>query len=170
MESLIHIFLGGLLILSALGILIAKRPVYAALSFLGTLLLLAVHYLLLSAQFIAVMQILVYAGAILVLFIFVMMLFQDTYLHIHEISSRSSRTLVSATAAVFIVAIGAALWKLLPVSRQAAEGGIPESFGTAESIGRELYTGFFFPFEAILLLFLVGIVGAVYLARKENRS
>lgn len=160
--------LGGLLILSALGILIAKKPIYAALSFLATLLLLAGQYLMLSAEFIAVMQILVYAGAILVLFIFVMMLFQDTYLEILKVPSKSSRLWISFVSASFLVAIGFVVFKISDF--EATKKALPEGFGQAKALGHALYIDFFFPFEAVLLLFLVGIVGAVFIAKKEKQK
>ena len=74
-----ELLLGLLLILSGLGVILAKKPVYSALSFLLTLILLAIQFLELSANFIAVMQVIVYAGAILVMFMFVIVLFQDAH-------------------------------------------------------------------------------------------
>ncbi len=159
------LFLAFLLILSASGILIAKRPVYAALSFLGTLMLLAVHYLLLSAEFIAVMQILVYAGAILVLFIFVMMLFQDAYAEIHKAVAQSSKVLICFAASAFVVGVGFVLTRVSQIPTHFS-APLTEGFGQARALGKALYIDFFFPFEAVLLLFLVGIVGAVYIGKR----
>lgn len=161
------VLLGILLILCAVGILVAKKPVYAALSFLATLMLLAAHYLILSAEFIAVIQILVYAGAILVIFIFVMMIFQDAYRQIHEVRGKGSPLFIAFASAAFIVAVGGVVWKLgsWPASKETV---LPVGFGNAASIGKSLYIDFFFPFEAVLLLFLIGMVGAVFIARKEK--
>jgi len=158
--------LGGLLILSALGILFAKKPIYAALSFLATLMLLAAQYLMLSAEFIAVMQILVYAGAILVLFIFVMMLFQESYLEILKVPSKSSRLLIGVVSVSFLAVIGFVMSKISDI--ETTKKALPEGFGQAKALGYALYIDFFFPFEAVLLLFLVGIVGSVFIAQKEK--
>lgn len=161
-------FLAILLLLSAAGILIVKRPVYAALSFLATLLLLAVHYLLLCAEFIAVMQILVYAGAILVLFIFVMMLFQDAYHQLQQTVAQSSKTLIGIAASVFILGGIFVLTKLTPLPSQPS--ALTDGFGQAKLLGKALYLDFFFPFEAVLLLFLVGIVGAVFIGKGDPKK
>lgn len=158
--------LGALLLLTALGVLIAKRPVYAALSFLGTLLLLAVHYLLLSAEFIAVMQILVYAGAILVLFIFVMMLFQDSFHQLKQTLAKSSKVFIAFSVSAFLVGVGFVLVKAIPLTTT-SNNTLPEGFGQAKALGRALYLDFFFPFEAVILLFLVGVVGAVFIGKKD---
>jgi len=162
-----HIILGALLILSAMGILVFKKPIYTALSFLATIMLLSAHYLILSAEFIAVMQILVYAGAILVLFIFVMMLFQESYLQIHKIASKSSRFFLTLASASFLVALGFVFFSLSTIS-SAKEFQLEPGFGQAKAIGQALYIDFFFPFEAVLLLFLVGIIGAVFIGKKEK--
>ena len=73
--SLIQWIMGLVLILSAMGVILLRKPLYACLSFLLSLLLLAAFYLQLYAEFIAVMQILIYAGAILVIFVFVIVFF-----------------------------------------------------------------------------------------------
>lgn len=158
--------LGILLVLAALGVIALRKPIYASLSFLMTLLLLATLYSELSAEFIAVMQILVYAGAILVVFVFVMVLFQDAHEKIALLKSESRLPLlIFATAAFGLVFLffGAQLtsFKALPPMA-------PEEFGTVQSLGQAMYVDFFFPFEAVILLFLAAIVGAFYMAKKET--
>ena len=92
------IVLGFLLVLASLGVILCKKPVHSCLSFLLTLLLLAGLYLNLQAPFISAMQILVYAGAILVIFMFVIVLFQDAYLAIEErlLAAKIIRRMVQA--------------------------------------------------------------------------
>ncbi len=97
--------LGALLILFSLGVILARKPVYSALSFLATLLLLASLYLELSAQFIAVMQILVYAGAILVMFMFVIVLFQDAHSQIEKHEPQSTRLFLVFAAGAFLLTL-----------------------------------------------------------------
>jgi NADH-quinone oxidoreductase subunit J len=153
------------LILSSLGVILAKKPVYSGLSFLLTLLSLSGLYLQLSAQFIAVMQVLVYAGAILVIFMFVIILFQDAHQQIPKFEAKSAPFLLWIAAFSIVLALvflGARLIGLIPAGK-----GVPEGFGTVQSLGQLLYVDFFFPFEAVILLFLIAVVGALYIGRKS---
>lgn len=156
--------LGIILLLSSLGVIISKKPVHASLSFLLTLFTLAVLYLQFSAPFIAVMQILVYAGAILVIFMFVIVLFQDSYQQIHKFLPQSSPPLLFTAAGVFLLSfilVGQELLDFIPVNPF-----LPSDFGSVQHLGTALYVDFFFPFEAVILLFLIAIVGALYIAKK----
>lgn len=157
---------GSLLVLSSLGVILATKPVYSALSFLLTLLTLAVLYLELSAQFIAVMQILVYAGAILVIFMFVIVLFQDAHQQIAQFQPKSPPLLLLGAAAAFVISLlylGRKFYDLPPATEN-----IPADFGTVQELGKALYIDFFFPFEAVTLLFLVAVIGALYIGRKST--
>lgn len=165
-EAVVQWLLGILLIFSALGVILANKPVHSCLSFLATLLLLSVYYLQMSAQFIAIMQILVYAGAILVIFMFVIVLFQDAYLQIGHIKPKSSRVLLVISSAAILLGFAYLAFKLRELPKW--NKTLPDNFGTVQEIGRALYVDFFFPFEAIILLFLVAIVGAVYIGKKES--
>lgn len=156
--------LGCLLILSSLGVILAKKPVHASLSFLMSLLVLAALYLQLSAQFIAVMQILVYAGAILVLFMFVIVLFQDAHGHISRFSAQSAPVLIFIGVSAFLLVVFSLGKKFLGINP--AHPTLPNGYGTVESLGHALYVDFFFPFEAVTLLFLIAGVGALYIGRK----
>lgn len=158
-------FFGILLVLSSLGVVLAKKPIYASLFFLITLLTLATLYAELSAEFIAIMQVLVYAGAILVIFMFVIVLFQDAHQQILLYKEKSHR-LLQCMAIIALIAIftffGIQLKGLSPVKR-----AIPATFGDVEPLGYALYVDFFFPFESLILIFLIAIVGSIYIARKE---
>lgn len=158
--------LGLLLILSALGVILAQKPVFAGLSFLVTLLALSGLYFQLSAHFIAALQILVYAGAILVLFMFVIVLFQDAYQNLSRFRSKSKRYWRIFAASVFLVALGFLGERLL--GRAAPLQGLHTSFGTVESLGRLLFVDFFFPFEVVIMLFLIALVGSLFIAKKEK--
>jgi NADH-quinone oxidoreductase subunit J len=156
--------LGIILILSSLGVILARKPVHSNLSFLLTLMTLAVLYLHLSAQFIAVMQVLVYAGAILVLFMFVMILFQDAYIQIDEVKGQSFPLFLIFSGGLFILSLIYLGTRFigLPTSTQK----LPENYGTVQALGEALYINFFFPFEAVILLFLIALIGALYTAMK----
>lgn len=158
-------FLGFMLLASSCGVILASKPVYASLSFLLTLLSLAALYLELSASFIAVMQILVYAGAILVIFMFVIVLFQDAYMEIAKQKAKSAPLLIKAAAGTLLLAL---IYLGIKINGTHQVKKLPEGFGTVESLGKALYLDFFFPFEAIVIIFLIALVGALYIGKKEN--
>lgn len=159
-------FLGLILILSSLGVISARKPVMSSLSFLLSLILLAMFYLQLSADFIAVMQILVYAGAILVLFMFVIVLFQDAHDQLALFKPKSSPWLILAGGVAFLAAFLLLINQLRPL--KGTTDTLPEDYGTVQHLGKALYVDFFFPFEAIILLFLVAIIGAIFIAKKKD--
>lgn len=163
-EYLLEWMTGTILILSSLGVILIKKPVHASLSFLLTLMTLATLYLELSAQFIGVMQILVYAGAILVIFMFVVVLFQDAYQYIDRNPPKSSPALLLVAAATFLLMFGLLGRQLVGIV--SSKNPLPENFGSVEALGEALYVDFFFPFEAVILIFLVAVVGALYIGRK----
>jgi len=155
-----------ILLLSSLGMIITKKPVHSCLSFLLSLLALAALYLELSASFIAVMQILVYAGAILVLFMFVIILFQDAYLKIEQVKANNSPVFLFGVGTAFVVTLFFMGKKIVDISPSGAL--LPKDFGTVQQLGKALYLDFFFPFEAVILLFLVALVGSLYIGKKAN--
>lgn len=158
--------LGIVLVLSSIGVITAKRPVYASLSFLATLITLAVCYFELSAPFIALLQILVYAGAILVIFIFVIVLFQDAHQKIEMHEPKSFWLLLLSAGAAFVIAFTFFGQELITLV--SSKKALPAGYGTVGSIGKSLYIDFFFPFEAVILLFLIAIVGALYIGKRGN--
>lgn len=158
--------LSFVLILSSLGILVVRKPVHACLCFLLTLISLAALYLQLSAEFIAVIQILVYAGAILVIFMFVIVLFQDAHHKIDLIKANSSYVLLSLAGTLFLLMLLFVGTQIIEVV--SSHEKLPEGFGLVKTLGKLLYIDFFFPFEAVILLFLIATIGALYIGRKEK--
>lgn len=155
---------GLILILSALGAILLPKPVHASLSFLLMLLTLSFYYVQLSAQFIAVMQILVYAGAILVIFMFVIILFQDAHQNIARVKPQSFFPLILGSGIAFVLALLFVGRKLIYLPSSDVQ--LSEGYGTVESLGKALYIDYFFPFEAVILVFLVAVIGALYIGRK----
>src|SRR3984893_1639490 len=143
-------------LLSAIGVIALKKPVHACLSFLVTLVALASLYLQLSAPFIAVMQVLVYAGAILVIFMFVIVLFQDAYLAIREYAAQSPPLWQIASALLFLGTAAALGLHFQGIAT--APAALPVGYGSVEELAKALYIDFFFPFEAVAFLFLVAII------------
>jgi NADH-quinone oxidoreductase subunit J len=120
-------------------------------------------YLLLDAQLIGLLQVIVYAGAIMVLILFVIMLLNlREEAKVHP-AGTFQRVLAPVTALVFAIVIGRALWLSAPSSFPKK----PEGFGTAAVLGKELFTTFYYPFEAISLLLIVAMIGAVLLAKRK---
>lgn len=162
--TLIDGLLGFFLIASALGTVLLKQPVHACLSFLVSLLLLSAIYVTLSAEFMGVMQILIYAGAILVLFMFVIVLFQDAHHEVYRHLPKSPKSIAIAAIVAFALACVFFEWQIADIGTKVE---LPPHYGTVESLGRDLYNTYFFPFEAMLPLFLVAIIGSVYIARRR---
>jgi len=147
---------------SALFVILRRNPVECALALAGNLVAIAGFYLVLQAQFIALLQVIVYAGAIMVLILFVIMLLNLP----DEAKGRSGffqRWLALGLAAAFAVLLHFAVIDSLDLSF----GPAPGSYGTVGVLGRALFTQFFYAFEAISLLLVVAMIGAVLLAKRR---
>ncbi len=149
---------------SAVLVIAARNPINSAMSLVATFLFLAAIYAQLLAHTIAILQVLVYAGAIMVLFLFVIMLLSLT--NLGEVAPRFAlHRWVGGLAAVGVL-VG--LWVSLGHWHEAGGVRARESlarFGTLEQVGGLLYTRWLLPFEAVSLLLLVAMVGAVVVAK-----
>ncbi|HET8732974.1 MAG TPA: NADH-quinone oxidoreductase subunit J [Anaeromyxobacteraceae bacterium] len=151
------------LVLSAAGVVVARSPMYAAMSLVAAFFFLAGVYVLLSAHLIAFMQILVYAGAVMVLFLFVIMLLSlGNEGKEHE--RYKAMQLLGTLGAIGLVALVASASREVTGADQALVGA---DFGTVKAVGRALFTQYLLPFEATSLLLLVAIVGAVVVAKEK---
>lgn len=166
MAPYIFFILAFLLIGTAMAVILHPSPVYSALSLVVMMSLLAVYFLFLGAHLIGALQIIVYAGAVMVLFLFVIML-----LNLQTDPQEHQRKTVR-NAAVFLCAVlvGELCYFLgrggrgeLTVSQQA----LPEGFGSIGALSGRLFTDFLLPFEITSVLLLVAAVGAVVLARRQ---
>lgn len=167
-QNLSQSLIGLFLIISSLGVISLKKPVHASLSFLLTLLLLATLYVELGAEFIGVMQVLVYAGAILVIFMFVIILFQDAHSQIVKFRAKANKGLLILASLVFLLAVFFQLLALRNLTDKKAI--LEEGYGTVQALGETLYIDFFFPFEAVVFLFLVAMIGAFYIGKNNDRN
>jgi NADH-quinone oxidoreductase subunit J len=152
---------------SSLGVIFTRNPVASAMSLVAAFFFLAGIYVLLWAHTIAVLQVLVYAGAIMVLFLFVIMLLSLTDTGpVAQLSP--SRVLGALGCAAIFGALVVALRKLPQADLAwSADAAKVKSFGTLQYLGEILYTQWLFPFEAVSLLLLVAIVGAVVVAKSR---
>lgn len=161
-EVLFYIF-AGLAIACAVSMVYHKNPLYSAISLVGVFISLSCLYLTLAAPFIAVVQILVYAGAIMVLVIFVIML-----LNLEDDSTRPSlRYLIGIGGGLALVLLTQALFVFYavmksPVGTNASENPV----GSTLDIGKSMYTEYILPVEIVGVMLLMAIIGGVMLARK----
>ncbi len=150
------------LVVIAVMVIAHPSPVYSALFLVLTLFLLAVYFLFLNAHMVAALQIIVYAGAIMVLFLFVIML-----LNLQNDAQRAQRHGLGRVAIIGGVVLVAELGLLLQrSSSEQAESHLPDNFGTVEALGGQLFTTYLLPFEITGILLLVAVVGAVVLAKR----
>ncbi len=165
LDLILFIVLALVAIGSALGMLLSKSAVYSALFLVLNFSTVAVFYILLNAPFIAMTQISVYAGAIMVLFLFVIML-----LGTESIPATKSLPWQRPLAIVLALVLVFESVYLLFV-RKAASGVVPQFdqfFGTHQKIGTELFSNYLLPFEVTSILLLVAMVGAIVLTQKEK--
>ena len=143
-----------------------SNPLYSAISLIGVFIALASLYVTLAAPFIAAVQVIVYAGAIMVLVIFVIML-----LNVEHVEPRRKRLRFLVPAAIGMAAILIAETAFILYSVRATESGLPRvgsNVGLTHSIGVGLFTQYLLPFEITSVLLLMAIVGAMSLARRNT--
>ena len=164
--ALFYIFAIGVVAAGA-QVVLRRNPIYGALSLVGCFFFLAGIYLLLAAHLIAILQIMIYAGAVMVLFVFVIMLLnlKDEELGEQRITAMKGVGILAVLLAVGVIAwraIGAAYHPtLIPNDNALRIAG----FGTVKEVGRVLYLSSVLPFEVTSLLLLVAVVAAVVVAK-----
>ncbi|MGH7495737.1 MAG: NADH-quinone oxidoreductase subunit J family protein [bacterium] len=146
-----------------------RNPVYSAIFLIVTLFAFAGFFVLLNAPFVAAVHIIVYAGAIMVLFLFVIMLLNLKKDPVRERLKITRRTLGVVLVSLFLIEVGALIVATYEISIENAERvGLGQSLvGGTSVIGRSLFTTYLLPFEIASLLLLVGMVGAVILAKRR---
>jgi NADH-quinone oxidoreductase subunit J len=165
LEPILFAGLALIAAVSGLLVIVQRHAVYAALYLIITMGSLAGLYVLLGAHFVWAVQVLVYAGAIMVLFLFVIMLLnlprEDVPWAPHD-----RRRIILAASLALVLLIELAL--VVGLRAGPAPGlGLPAGFGTTETVGRLLFTKFLFPFEITSVILLIAIVGAMVLAKKH---
>jgi NADH-quinone oxidoreductase subunit J len=164
MDVILFLVFAIIAVVCAINVVVQNHPISSAISLVGVMGSLAILYLLLGAEFIAAAQVIVYAGAIMVLFVFVIML-----LNAGSETRRGRSFMASLLGAPVLIALLALLaWfvqHMFPERTSVRFGGFIG--GGAVEIGRALFTTYLLPFEITSILVLIAIVGAVVLARKE---
>jgi NADH-quinone oxidoreductase subunit J len=163
MDVILFLIFAIIAVVCAINVVVQTHPISSAISLVGVMGSLAVLYLLLGAEFIAAAQVIVYAGAIMVLFVFVIML----------LNAGAETRKGQSTMALFLgVPLLAGLlivmcWFVQPMFPAGTVhfGGFQG--GSAQDVGRALFTTYLLPFEVTSILILIAILGAIVLARKE---
>lgn len=166
METLFFLIITLVAIVSAIMVITCKNPINSALSLIMTFFCLATYYVMLDAPFMAAVQVMVYAGAIMVLMVFTIMLLNirvdASKKHSHKVLFGMIIGFFTLVNAVFIIIKSRAALPTGPYS-----GEMIKRIGHTELVGREIFTSFLLPFEITSILLLVAIVGAVILAKKK---
>jgi NADH-quinone oxidoreductase subunit J len=168
LEIIIFGILALIAVVAAVMMITTRNAVHSALFLVVVMASLSIFFLGLWAPFIAMVQVAVYAGAIMVLFLFVIMLLGAEKTGARML--RSWQTPLAVVLALLVVGLGA---YLLLSSPAAAVADLPTSditLGSAEAIGLALYSVWLFPFEAVSILLLVAMIGAVVMTRQETRQ
>ena len=162
-QALFFIFAGAA-VGFAINLLVQRHPIHSALSLVGVMGSLAALYLMLGAEFIAAAQIIVYAGAVMVLFVFVIMLLNaGAEERTHR--SRFARHLGIPLLVLLASTLSAVIFRQIPGDAAVRFGDFP---GRTADIGRRLFVQFLLPFEVVSIVILVAIIGAVVLAREGS--
>ncbi len=165
MHLILFFLFAGFCLAGAINLLLQTHPISSALSLIVVMTSLAVLYLLLGAEFLAIAQIIVYSGAIMVLFTFVVMLLN---------AGREERTLGSRAARIVgfpaVVALLAVLATLILRARGLGAAALNQGITSTQDLSRVLFHELLLPFEVTSVLILIAILGAVVLARRDDEE
>ena len=164
MDVILFLVFAIVAVVCAINVVVQTHPISSAISLVGVMGSLAILYLLLGAEFLAAAQVIVYAGAIMVLFVFVIMLLNA------GAEARKGRSFMVQLLGVplLVTLLGLLAYivqRIYPVGTMVHFGGFRN--GTAQDVGHALFTTYLLPFEVTSVLILIAILGAIVLARKE---
>ncbi|WMJ74437.1 NADH-quinone oxidoreductase subunit J [Cytophagaceae bacterium ABcell3] len=166
MDQIIFLVLSILSVGGALAVVFSRNPVYSVLFLVLTFFSIAGHFVMMNAQFLAIVHIIIYAGAVMVLFLFVIML-----LNLNKSSNPEQSFMVKLSGAI---SGGLLLLALLGAFRgleeTPVEAVMDSEAGLVSNLGRVLFTDFILPFEVSAVLFLSAMIGAVMLGKKNLKE
>jgi NADH-quinone oxidoreductase subunit J len=166
-EILFYAF-AAVLVVAAVGVITARNPVHAALFLVFAFFNSAVLWLLMEAEFLAIVLMLVYVGAVMVLFLFVVMMLDVNIAQVREGFARYA-PLGIVIAAVVVVEIGSVVWvKRGEAGTAAAQIATPEGYSNTRALGELLYTKYLYPFELAAVILLIAIVAAIVLTMRHR--
>jgi len=166
MSFLLFAALAIVALVGAVGVVLSRNAVHSALYLLLNFATFAAMYIMLGAQFLGLVQIVVYAGAIVVLFLFVVMLIGGEIGDFRSKSRSYTRIVAGIFVAAFLLALIFVIGQSLPAD--ALPKGAPDN-GSVQAIGAVLYTEYLLPFELASILLLAGMLGGVVLARRYTQ-
>jgi len=161
---ILFLFFGAICVAGAVNLLVQSHPINSALSLIAVMASLAAEYLLLGAEFVAAVQVIVYAGAVMVLFVITIMLLNAG----KEERSKGSRVAILLGVPGALIGGGLVAWTLLQRSNMQAAVPIGALPGDPADIARLLFHNFLLPFEVTSVLILIAIMGAVVLASRPE--
>jgi NADH-quinone oxidoreductase subunit J len=162
MPPFLYLFLGALAIVSALGVVVQRNPIHCLLSLISTLMIIAILFIGEDAVVVGFLQIIVYAGAIMVLFLFVIWL-----LNLQAESGPTGHIVLKTLGSLAAAALAAELFLFLAAPHLQVEMiREPAGYGSLESLAGKLFTDYLVAFEVTSVLLLAAVVGAVALARR----
>ncbi|MET0532788.1 MAG: NADH-quinone oxidoreductase subunit J [Steroidobacter sp.] len=167
-EILFYAF-SGILLVTAVGVLTARNPVHAALFLVSSFVTSAVLWMLLEAEFLAIVLVLVYVGAVMVLFLFVVMMLDINVAEVREGFTRYA-PLGILIALIVVAEIGSVVWvkslgnEVTPV----ASVGVAADYSNTQALGELLYTKYLYPFELAAVILLLAIVAAIVLTMRHR--
>lgn len=171
MEAAVFVVAGAVCLLGAFGVVLSKNPVHSALSLVATLFGIAVLFIAQDAEFLAAVQVMVYAGAIVVMFLFVIMLLgvdRTEQLEVDPLKGQRPAAIVAGilllSALVSVIVFGVVTGK--PGSTASIDAAAPN----VEQLARSLFTDYLYAFEITSVLLVIGVVGAVTLARHRREA
>ncbi len=165
-EAVVFYIFAVLCIFGSIIVVTHKNPVACAISMVLTFFFTAVLFILLRAQFVAVIQVLVYAGAIIVLFLFTVM-----FLNIKEEGMQfDGKNIAKKVTFLFVIIAVTGFFASKLILNSGPKPPVIENFGSVESVGRDLFTEFLLPFELTSVLIIVAIIGVVTIARRSKSS
>ncbi|HLH07538.1 MAG TPA: NADH-quinone oxidoreductase subunit J [Terriglobales bacterium] len=159
----LFLIFGVIAVVGAINLIAQTHPINSALSLVVVMGSLAAEYLLLGAEFLGAIQVIVYAGAIMVLFVFTIMLLNAGA----EEQTRGSKVAIIIGIPGMVIGSVAVAWALIR-AHTGAEVPVGSLYGSAQGIGHLLFRDFLLPFEITSVLILIAIMGAVVLARRES--
>jgi len=170
-EAIVFYAVAALTVAGGVGVITLKNPVHAALALLETFIMVAVLFVLRHAEFLAAVQVLVYAGGIMVLYLFVIMLSRVKDLRVEQVflSGIAPLAILGGVLLGALVAVG-----ILLGTMAAGDGGAAalqavgdELPGNTEAVGWVLYTKYLIPFEVVSIVLLVAMIGAIVFGRRD---
>jgi NADH-quinone oxidoreductase subunit J len=170
METVLFYLFGGIALIAAINVVAQRRVFYSAISLIICLCAVAVLYLMLDSPFIAAVQVVVYAGAIMVLFLFVIMLLDPFSAGILQDKKKSLGYFAVLLGIILFAIIYPHLRSYDPAFTPKSLDFAAEGVGSAKRLGQTLFNEYLLPFEVTSVLILIAIIGVVVLAKRQRQS